>query len=298
MTFAAAAIALTRVAARRDEALWAALAQGAALAIYVDLRTRTGLLDAVVGVDAMVAMAAAGAAGMMRMMRRPPARMSAFIRASELYASTLPVVAVFAGPSDGARALILVTAGALWGAIARARRSLRYELLAGAGLIVATWFALSATGASAVALYALPVACVGTWLGNRHRRQLGVVGRWLSVTSQVPTYVTAAFAALSAGTFGAFSLALVLGLAGAAWAYRMRDRRSLYAAGAQIAVLVVGRLTVAGMDNAVLGTLLLIGAGFGVLGVMTALSVARERASAAFGRVRAELSGWDRGLGV
>jgi hypothetical protein len=183
--------------------------------------------------------------------------------------------------------------GGLYALLARARRHPGYELACGVALVAATTLALSAQGARDASLYLLPVAFVGTYLGRRHRSLLGSAGRYLSVWVHVPLYCTSAWTALSTKTFGAFALGIVLVTIGVGYAIKVRDRRSLYAAAAAAVVLVVGRLALLGLDHALLGTLLLAGAGIGVLAAMTIFTIRRDTATDAVKSATRGLDDWE-----
>jgi hypothetical protein len=278
-----------RTAIDREQTFFAALAQGAALAIYVDLRRRTPWLDDVHGVDAVACLV--GAAAFLAMRSLMP-KTSPLARSAELYASTLPVIAAVLGPNDAWRAFVLVAGGGVYAALARTRKLARYEILAGAMILVATEIALRLQGADDPTLYLLPIAFTATLLARRHRRRLGDVGRTLAVLSHVPLYCTAAWSALRTGTFGAFALGIGVVTAGVVYSMVIRDRRSLYAAAAAGALLVGGRLVIAGLDNAVLGTLLLVGLGVALLAGMTIFTIRRDAAAGAWKRASGALDHW------
>lgn len=290
-----AVIFFSRVAVDREQTLVAAFAQGAALAIYVDLRRRTPWLDDVPAVDSIVLLGLAAALLALRALPRFSARRSAVGRAAEVYAATLPLVAAAMGESEGARALVLVAGGGVYAVLARSRRLPRYEVLCGAALVVAAMLGLAHAGARAPELYLMPLAFVGTFLARRHRRAFGAPGRWLAVAAHVPLYCAAAWSALRTETFGAFALGVAVATLGVVYALRARDRRSLYAAASAALVLVVGRLVLAGLENALLGTLLLATTGVGLLAGMTVFTIRRDAAARALRDATVRLRGWDDG---
>lgn len=287
-----ALVLFSRVAVDREQTVWAAVAQGAALAVYVDLRRRTPWLDDVYAVDAMACLAGAVLFVALRSSRLASGRRSPIARAAELYAATLPVLAALLGPSQGTRALVLAACGGVYAVLARSRRHAAYEIGAGLALVFASLSALVHYEVKAPELYLMPIAFVGTFLARRHRGRFGVVGRYLAVGSQIPAYVTAAWSALGVGTFTAFALGVGLSTAGLLYAFRARDRRSLYAAVASVTVLVTGRLILAGLENALLGTLLLVGLGVALLAGMTAFTIKRESAGRAYRSLVDELGDW------
>ena len=274
-----AVILTSRMAIDREQTWPAALGQGMALAIYVDIRRRTPWLDDVGGIDAIACLIGASVFIAISVASRGQPRGASTARAAELYAVTLPVLAAGFGDSTSGRAIICLIAGGLYALLSRTRRNPRYELLCGITLVVAAMLGLAAQGANDLALYLMPVAFVGTFLGRRHRRALGTAGRYLAVWCHVPLYCASAWTALSTGTFGTFALAIVLVTIGVGYAIKVKDRRSLYAAASAAAVLVVGRLVLLGLDNALLGTLLLAGAGIGVLAAMTIFTIRRDAAT-------------------
>ena len=293
-TCMALALVLTsRMAVDRAQAWPAAIGQGMALAIYVDIRRRTPWLDDVGGIDAIACLVGAAVFIAINMAARGSRRGASTARAAELYAVTLPVIAAGFGDSSTGRAVIFLCGGVLYALLSRTRRNPMYELLCGIFLVVSTMLALAASGADDVALYLMPVAFVGTFLGRRHRKTLGVTGRYLAVWCHVPLYCASAWSALSTKTFGAFALGIVLVTIGVGYAIRVKDRRSLYAAASAAAVLVVGRLVLLGLDNALLGTLLLAGAGIGVLAAMTVFTIRRDAAADVVKNAARGLDDWD-----
>ncbi len=283
----------SRMAVDREQTWPAALGQGMALAIYVDIRRRTPWLDDVGGIDAIACLVGAAVFIAIGYASRGQPRGASTARAAEMYAMTLPVIAAGFGSNDQSRALICLVGGALYAVLSRTRRSPRYELACGVALVAATMLALSAQGVRDASMYLLPVAFVGTFLARRHRSMLGSTGRYLAVWCHVPLYCTSAWTALSTKTFGAFALGIVLVTIGVGYAIKVRDRRSLYAAASAAAVLVVGRLVLLGLDNALLGTLLLAGAGIGVLAAMTVFTIRRDAATDAVKSATRGLEDWD-----
>ena len=293
LCLALAVVLTSRMAVDRQQTWPAALGQGMALAIYVDIRRRTPWLDDVGGIDAVACLVGAAAFIAIGHASRGQPRGASTARAAEMYAMTLPVIAAGFGNDDHSRALICLAGGGLYALLARERRHPGYELACGVALVAATTLALSAQGARDASLYLLPVAFVGTFLGRRHRSLLGSAGRYLSVWVHVPLYCTSAWTALSTKTFGAFALGIVLVTIGVGYAIKVRDRRSLYAAAAAAVVLVVGRLALLGLDNALLGTLLLAGAGIGVLAAMTIFTIRRDTATDAVKSATRGLDDWE-----
>ena len=290
---ALAVVLTSRMAVDRAQAWPAAVGQGMALAIYVDIRRRTPWLDDVGGVDAIACLVGAAVFIAINAAARRNPRGASTARAAELYAVTLPVIAAGFGDSTTGRAVIVLVGGVLYALLSRTRKKPLYEVLCGVSLVVATMLALAASGADDVALYLMPVAFVGTFLGRRHRRSLGVAGRYLAVWCHVPLYCASAWTALSTKTFGAFALGIVLVTIGVGYAIKVKDRRSLYAAASAAAVLVVGRLVLLGLDNALLGTLLLAGAGIGVLAAMTIFTIRRDAATDAVKSAARGLEDWE-----
>lgn len=283
----------SRMAVDREQTWPAALGQGMALAIYIDIRRRTPWLDDVGGIDAIACLVGAAVFIAIGYASRGQPRGASTARAAEMYAMTLPVIAAGFGSNDQSRALICLVGGGLYAVLSRTRRSPRYELACGVALVAATMLALSAQGVRDASMYLLPVAFVGTFLARRHRSMLGSAGRYLAVWCHVPLYCTSAWTALSTKTFGAFALGIVLVTIGVGYAIKVRDRRSLYAAASAAAVLVVGRLVLLGLDNALLGTLLLAGAGIGVLAAMTVFTIRRDAATDAVKSATRGLEDWD-----
>ncbi len=288
-----AVVLFSRVAQAQEQTVLAAFAQGIALSVYVDVRRRTPWLDDLPGADAVFLLAAAVAFLALRALARSRDAGSSVARAAEAYAVTLPLLAAALGPSSGARALILMVGGGLYAVLARSRRLARYELAAGAALVAACMLALVHAGVRAPESYLLPVAFVGTFLARRHRRLLGPSGRSLAVMSHVPLYCTAAWSALRTETFGSFAVGIGVTTMGVVYAMRVRDRRSLYAAASAALVLVGGRLILAGLDNAVLGTLLLAGVGIALLAGMTVFTIKRDVAAAALKGASSRLDHWN-----
>jgi hypothetical protein len=172
------------------------------------------------------------------------------------------------------------------------RKRVRYEVAAGAMFLVATELALRMQRVEDPVLYLLPVAVVATFLARRHRARFGALGRVLALFCHVPLYCTAAWSALSQRTFGAFALGILVVTGGVAYAMFSRDRRALYAAAVAGAVLVIGRLVIAGLDNALFGTLLLVGCGVVLLGGMTLFTIRRDTAAHALKRAGERLTAW------
>ena len=288
-----AVVLTSRMAVDREQTWPAALGQGMALAIYVDIRRRTPWLDDVGGIDAIACLVGAAVFIAISAASRGQQRGASTARAAELYAVTLPVIAAGLGGSAGGRAVICLVAGGLYAVLSRTRRNARYELLCGVALVGATMLALAAQGADDLALYLMPVAFVGTFLGRRHRQAFGGLGRYLAVWCHVPLYCASAWTALSTKTFGTFALGIVLVTIGVGYAIKVKDRRSLYAAASAAAVLVVGRLVLLGLDNALLGTLLLAVTGIGVLAAMTVFTIRRDAATDVVKSAARGLDDWD-----
>lgn len=291
---AALAVLLTSRMARDAGQTWpASLGQGMALFIYVDIRRRTPWLDDVASVDVIACLGATVVfIFIMAAARRQP-RGASTARAAEIYAVTLPVIAAVLGDSDAARAIICLVGGGLYALLSRARRHPAYEFAAGLALVAATTLALSAQHVDDTTLYLLPVAFVGTFLARRHRSRLGVFGRSLAVCCHVPVYAASAWSALQTETFTAFALGVVVATVGVISSIRAKDRRSLYAAVAAAAILVIGRLVLLGLDNALLGTVLLAGVGVLLLAGMTIFTLRRDTAADAVKRATSGLDAWD-----
>jgi hypothetical protein len=290
-----AVVLFSRVAVAHEQTAVAAMAQGIALAVYVDLRRRTPWLDDIGGVDALALVAAAVVFFALRAVakRRAGGSGAVIARAAELYAVTLPLLASTLSPNAGGRALVLVVGGALYAGLARSRKSMGYEFLAGGALVGACLFGLLHQGVDAPEAYLFPIAVVGTFLGRRHRRALGRLGRSLAVLSHVPLYVSVAWSALRSESFGSFAVAVVVAALGVVYAIRAKDRRALYAGVAAAFVLVGGRLLLLGLDNAVLGTLLLVGLGVALLAGMTVFTIRRDAAQSAWQKASSRMSDWD-----
>jgi hypothetical protein len=291
---AALAVLLTSRMAVDAARTWpAALGQGMALFIYVDIRRRTPWLDDVAGVDVIACLGAAVVFIVITAASRRQPKGASTARAAEVYAVTLPVIAAGLGDSDAGRAIICLVAGGLYAVLSQTRRRPAYEFAAGLALVAATTLALSAQHVDDATLYLLPVAFVGTFLARRHRSRLGALGRSLAVWCHVPLYCASAWSALKTGTFTAFALGVVVATIGVVYSMRAKDRRSLYAAASAAAVLVVGRLVLLGLDNALLGTVLLAGAGILLLAGMTIFTIRRDAATDAVKRATAGLDDWD-----
>ncbi|MDP2344765.1 MAG: hypothetical protein Q8O67_27705 [Deltaproteobacteria bacterium] len=287
-----AVVLFSRVAMASQQTFLAAVAQGVALSVYVDIRRRTPWLDDIPGADAIFLLAASFAFLLLRKLARSRESGSAVARAAEAYAVTLPVLAAAVGPNAGARALILMVGGGLYAVLARSRRQARYEVAAGVAVVAACMLALVHADVDAFESYLLPVAFVGTFLARRHRKLMGPNGRWAAVLCHVPLYCSAAWSALRTETFASFAVGILVTTAGVIYAMRVRDRRSLYAASAAALVLVGGRLILAGLDNALLGTLLLAGAGIALLAGMTIFTIKRDVAAAALKGASSRLDHW------
>jgi hypothetical protein len=291
---AALAVVLTSRMAVDGAQTWpAALGQGMALFIYVDIRRRTPWLDGVAGIDAVACLGAALVFLLIAVASRRQPKGAGIARAAEIYAVTLPVIAAGLGDSDAGRAMICLVGGGLYALLSRVRRQPALEFAAGVALVAATTLALSAQHVDDATLYLLPVAFVGTFLARRHRARLGTVGRSLAVWCHVPLYVASAWSALRTETFAAFALGVIITIAGVIYSIRAKDRRSLYAAAAAAVVLVVGRLVLLGLDNALLGTVLLAGAGVLLLTGMTVFTIRRDAAADTVKRATAGLDDWD-----
>jgi len=291
---AALAVLLTsRMAVDAGQTWPAALGQGMALFIYVDIRRRTPWLDDVAGVDVIACLGAAVVFILITAASRRQPKGASTARAAEIYAVTLPVIAAGLGDSDAGRAVICLVGGGLYALLSRARRHPAYEFAAGLALVAATTLALSAQHVDDATLYLLPVAFVGTFLARRHRSSLGALGRSLAVWCHVPLYCASAWSALKTETFTAFALGVIVATVGVIYSIRARDRRSLYAAAAAAAVLVIGRLVLLGLDNALLGTVLLAGAGVLLLAGMTIFTIRRDAAADAVKRATSGLDDWD-----
>jgi hypothetical protein len=291
---AALAVLLTsRMAVDAAQTWPAALGQGMALFIYVDMRRRTPWLDDVAGIDVIACLGAAVVFIVITAASRRQPKGASTARAAEIYAVTLPVIAAGLGDSDAGRAIICLIGGGLYALLSQARRRPAYEFAAGTALVAATTLALSAQDVNDATLYLLPVAFVGTFLARRHRANLGAVGRSLAVWCHVPLYCASAWSALKTETFTAFALGVVITTFGVVYSIRAKDRRSLYAAASAAAVLVIGRLVLLGLDNALLGTVLLAGAGVLLLAGMTVFTIRRDAAADAVKRATAGLDDWD-----
>ncbi|MBI5495492.1 MAG: hypothetical protein HY904_10750 [Deltaproteobacteria bacterium] len=288
-----AMVLCSRMAVAGRQTLVGALAHGAVLAIYVDLRRRTSWLDGIPAVDSWASLGAAVVFMLLRSWKRLVSDAAPLARAAELYASTLPIMAATLAPSRGGSALVLLGSGALYGVMARTRHHPAYELAAGAALLAGTTLGLLVLDVKDLTLFLMPFALVGTFLARRHRRRFGTAGRYLAVAAQVPVYVTGALSALDDGTMLAFAVAIVSCSVGVVYAFRARDRRSLYAAVAAATVLVCGRLFVLGTENRPIGVVLLVGLGLVFLGGMTAWTLRREQAYRAIRDATDTLRAWD-----
>jgi hypothetical protein len=290
----AVVVAVTSTMAFTEELTWpAALAQGMALSIYVDIRRRTPWLDDVGGIDAIACLVGAAALLAVSVLARRRQGGASTARAAEFYALTLPVVAAGFGDSHDARAVICIVGGGLYAVLARHRRRPLHELACGVAFVAAAMLALAAQGSDDVVLYLLPGSVVATYLGRRHRRTLGSGGRLLSLWCHVPVYAAAAWSALQQEDFGSFALAIVVVTVGVFYAIKVRDRRALIAASVAAAVLVLGRLLLLGLDNAALGTVLLAGLGVAVLAAMTVFTLRRDAATAAVQQAASGMKRWD-----
>ena len=107
------------------------------------------------------------------------------------------------------------------------------------------------------------------------------------------TFAADGISVLETETFTAFALGVIVATVGVIYSIRARDRRSLYAAAAAAAVLVIGRLVLLGLDNALLGTVLLAGAGVLLLAGMTIFTIRRDAAADAVKRATSGLVDWD-----
>lgn len=290
----AVVIVVTSTMALTQELTWpAALAQGMALSIYVDIRRRTPWLDAIDGIDVVACLVGATALLVVSMVARRHRGGAGTARAAEFYALTLPVVAAGFGDSHAARAFICLAGGGLYAVLARHRRRPLHELACGTAFVAAAMLALAAQEVDDVVLYLLPGSVVATYLGRRHRHLLGSTGRLLSLWCHVPVYVAAAWSALQHEDFGSFALAIVVVTVGVFYAIKVRDRRALIAASVAAAVLVLGRLLLLGLDNAALGTVLLAGLGIVVLAAMTIFTLRRDAATAAMQQATRGMQSWD-----
>jgi hypothetical protein len=290
----AVVVVVTSTMAFEEELTWpAALAQGMALSIYVDIRRRTPWLDDVGGIDAIACLVGAAALLAVSVLARRRQGGASTARAAEFYALTLPVVAAGFGDSHAVRAVICLVGGGLYAVLARHRRRPFHELACGVAFVAAAMLALAAQGSDDVVLYLLPGSVVATYLGRRHRRLLGSTGRLLSLWCHVPVDVAAAWSALQQEDFGSFALAIVVVTVGVGYAIKVRDRRALIAASVAAAVLVLGRLLLLGLDNAALGTLLLAGLGIAVLAAMTIFTLRRDAATAAVHQATRGMQSWD-----
>jgi hypothetical protein len=295
-TWCAAALAVlltSRMAVDAEQTWPAALGQGMALFIYVDIRRRTPWLDDVAGVDVIACLGAAVVFILITAASKRQPKGASTARAAEIYAVTLPVIAAGLGDSDAGRAIVCLVAGGLYAVLSQARRRPAYEFAAGLALVAATTLALSAQHVDDATLYLLPVAFVGTFLARRHRSSLGALGRSLAVWCHVPLYCASAWSALKTETFTAFALGVIIATGGVIYSIRVKDRRSLYAAASAAAVLVVGRLVLLGLDNALLGTVLLAGAGILLLAGMTMFTIRRDAAENAVKRAASGLDDWE-----
>ena len=291
---AAMALVLTgRMALQRGSTWPAALAQGMVLWVYVDLRRRTPWLDDVDGIDAIACLAGAGLCVLISWISRQQSRGAGMARAAEIFAVCLPFIATTLGESTGSRAVLCVLGAVVYGVLSVSRRHPMYEFLCGLALVVATILALWSQGVHDAVSILLPIALVGTFLGRRHRRQLGIVGSYLSLWCHVPLYCAAAWSALRSETFWAFAVGVVVVAVGVVYAIWVRDRRSLYAAAAAAVVLVAGRLVLLGLDNALFGTLLLAGVGIALLAGMTIFTIRRDVARDALAKARGGLEDWE-----
>ena len=279
----------SRSAEESRQPLLAAIAQGAALAVYVDLRRRTEWLDGG-ATDAISLLLLALTFLAIRTLSRFSSKRSAVGGAFEFYAATLPLVAAGLSPSPEFRVLILMAAGGLYAGLAARRRTPFFEVCAGAVFALAAVLTLHLAGARSWEMFLMPVAVTTTFLARRHRQRWGRLGRSLAVLSQVPVYCTAAWSALSTGRLLPFALAVVFVGAGVAWAIWNRDRRALYAAVGAALVLVVGRLLLLGLAHALVGTLLLAGTGIALLAAMTLFTLRRDATRAMLQKTRLDYS--------
>lgn len=291
--------ALGRASILSSSSVWASLAYGAALAIYVDMRRRTDWMNNVESADAMASLIAAVLFMVIASLPQLASKASGkgrylpLARAAQLYAATLPALAAIVAPTRGSTAIVLAIAGGLYGVIARTRQYAVFEFAAGAAFALGASLGLMTVGADEPGMYLLPIATVATFLGRRHRHKLGAVGGYLAVLSQVPVYAAWSWQVLTTGSWTAFCIAILVVFGGLIYAYQARDRRTLYAAVASSMVLVIGRLTMAGLEDAFVGTLLLVTLGIALLGGMTLITVRREQTQKLLREIGETLDAWD-----